>query len=71
LAEPDPVAIGVKPAVSILAAILIVDAVPIADVQSFARAIGPDRVLNEAGEDSWKRAVELAGVDTFAQDRQH
>jgi len=70
-AKPDSIAIGVKPAVIILAAVLVVDRIAVADVEPFARAIGPDCVLNVAGKDFWKRAVELAGVDTFAQDRQH
>ena len=70
-AKPDSIAIGVKPAVIILAAVLVVDRIAVADVEPFTRAIGPDRMLNIPREDLWKRAVELTGVDTFAHDRQH
>ena len=68
-AERNPVAIAIQPAIRVLASVLIIDRIAITDVTSFACAIRPDRVLDVAWEDSRKRRVELAGIDSLAQDR--
>jgi hypothetical protein len=45
-----------------LAPLAIIDAVAVADAQSFLSAESPDRVLYEAGEVTWERFVEFFRV---------
>jgi hypothetical protein len=70
-AKSFSVAIRVEAAFPVLTAILIVDAIAIADAQPFTGAVAPDRMLNVAREDFWKAGVELTGIDALAQHRQH
>ena len=56
------------PAIKVVAAIVVVDAVAVAHVEPFLRAIPPDRVLHEPREGLWPPAIEVPSVDLFGDE---
>ena len=52
----------------VFAAMGIINSVSIANIETALAAVFPDRVLDEPGEDPWKRGVELPGIDVFGDD---
>src|SRR5262249_15460592 len=56
------------PAIKVVAAIVVVDAVAVAHVEPFLRAVSPDRVLHEPREGLWQPAIEVPSVDLFGDD---
>jgi hypothetical protein len=58
----DPVAHRADSAVQVAAAVGIIDAIAVADIEAALAAVLPDRVLDEPGEGPRKGRVELPGA---------
>src|SRR3984893_8592911 len=54
-----------RPAILVLTSAAIIDLIAVANIKAALAAVFPDRMLDEPGEDVWKRGIELSGIDPF------
>ena len=63
ISKRNPVAHAPDLAVQVVAPSLVVDPIAVADVEAILRAVPPDRVLHEPGEELGEPPVELTSID--------